>query len=309
MVTTVTTNPMLDKTLYLPEFSIGKIFRSEKVENVAGGKGINVSLQLSMLGVENISTGFLGGEIGKQIKNLLNKDNIKNDFIWVNGNTRIGFTVLNESNMQQTSVFEPNQKITAVESEVLIEKCIDLADGSDYFAIAGSVPDKTISGIYKEIITGIKNANNSAKIFFDAYGLEFSEGVIAKPFCVKQNKKECEAFLNRKIESENDFISALSDYKGIDFAIITNGGGYSYIKYKNEYFRVLPPEVELVNPIGCGDTMTAGFIYGFINNYGIIDDIKFAFAASAANASKWVIAKNKMSEIEVFIDKVVVEKL
>lgn len=309
MVTTITTNPMLDKTLYLPKFETGKIFRSSKVEDVAGGKGINVSLQLKELGIESVATGFLAGDIGNQIKGLLDKDDIKNDFVFTKGNTRIGFTVLDESNMEQTSVFEPNHKVDNLERKALIDKCVAHAGKSDFCAVSGSVPDSSISDIYREIISAVREANSSVKVFFDSYGPEFFEGIKSKPFCVKQNKKECEDFLNVKLKSESDFLSALKGYDEVEFIIITNGDNYSFVRYGDSYFRVLPPKIDVVNPIGCGDTMTAGLIYAFIKNYDITDVIKFGYASAAANAERWVIAKNKLIDIEKYINKVEVTKI
>ena len=307
MVITVTTNVMLDKTVYLPNFELGKIFRSQKVENVVGGKGINISLQLTELQTENIALGFLGGEVGKQIKSMLDIDKIKNDFVWVEGNTRIGFTIL-EDNFQQTSIFEPNHKISDDKKIELVKKCTEYATTSSTFAIAGSVPNKEISDIYKLIIDGVKNINPNCKIFLDSYGKEFKEGIKAKPFCVKQNKKESEIFANCLIKNENDYIAVLNLYD-VELAIITNGPYYAYIKYKNNYYRVTPLPIKIINPIGCGDVMNALFIYCFEKEKSFINTIKYGFAAAASNAEKWTIAKNSLIDIERYVDKIIVEPL
>ena len=305
MVTTITANAMLDKTLYLPNLELGKIFRSQKVENVVGGKGINISLQLTELQTDNIALGFLGGEIGNQIKNLLDRDKVKNDFIWVKDNTRIGFTIL-EDNLQQTSIFEPNHKISDDKKTELIKKCIEYATTSSAFAIAGSVPNKEISDIYKLIIDGVKNINPNCKIFLDSYGDEFKEGIKAKPFCVKQNKKETEIFANCFIKNEDDYLTVLNLYD-VELAIITNGSDYSYIKYMKNYYRITPLPVKVINPIGCGDVMNALFIYCFEKEKSFIDTIKYGFAAAASNAEQWTIAKNSLTDIERYVDKIIVE--
>ena len=307
MVTTVTTNAMLDKTLYLPSLELGKIFRSQKVENVVGGKGINISLQLTELQIENIALGFIGGEVGKQIKSMLDKDKIKNDFTWVKDNTRIGFTIL-ENNFQQTSIFEPNHEISDNKKTELINNCIKYATTSSTFAIAGSVPNKEISDIYKLIIDGVKDINPKCKIFLDSYGEEFKKGIKAKPFCVKQNKKEAEIFANYLIKNEDDYLAILNLYD-VELAIITNGPDYTYIKYKNSYYRVTPLRIKVINPIGCGDVISALLIYGFEKEKSFTDTIKYGFAAAASNAEKWVTAKNSLVDIERYVDKIIVEPL
>jgi 1-phosphofructokinase family hexose kinase len=307
MVTTVTANAMLDKTLYLSNFELGKIFRSQKVKNVAGGKGINISLQLSELQTDNIALGFLGGEVGKQIKNLLDKDKIKNDFIWVEDNTRIGFTIL-EDNLQQTSIFEPNHKISENKKIDLINKCIEYAKTSSIFAISGSVPNKEISDIYKLIIDNVKKTNSNCKVFLDSYGDEFKEGIKAKPFSAKQNKKEAELFASRSIKNEDDYLNILDLYD-VEFAVITNGLYYAYVKYRNKYYRVSPLAVKVINPIGCGDVMSALFIYCFEKEKNFMDTIKYGFAAAASKAEKWIVAQNSLNGIEKYIDKIIVEQI
>ena len=307
MVTTVTANAILDKTLYVTNIELGKIFRSQKVENVPGGKGINISLQLTELQTDNIALGFLGGDVGKQIKELLDRDKIKNDFIWIEDNTRIGFTIL-ENNFQQTSIFEPNHKISESKKIDLINKCTVYAKTSSIFAISGSVPNKEVSDVYKLIIDNVKKTNLNCKVFLDSYGEEFKEGIKAKPFSVKQNKKEAEIFANRSIKNENDYLTILNLYD-VEFSVITDGPNYAYIKYGNNYYRVIPLPVKVINPIGCGDVMGALFIYCFEKEKNFIDTIKYGFAAAAMNAEKWIIAKNSLADIEKYTDKIIIEQI
>ncbi len=80
MITTVTLNPMLDKTVYVDTLERGRVHRATRLESVAGGKGINVSRQLKQLGLQTVATGFLGGEIGSIVQQLLRQEGIEHDF-------------------------------------------------------------------------------------------------------------------------------------------------------------------------------------------------------------------------------------
>ncbi len=101
MIVTVTMNPAIDKTVEIDSLLAGGLNRIRSVEYDAGGKGINVSKTIRELGGESIATGFLGGNAGKTIESVLNDKKIKNDFIWVEGETRTN-----------TKVFERNGNVT-----------------------------------------------------------------------------------------------------------------------------------------------------------------------------------------------------
>jgi tagatose 6-phosphate kinase len=306
MITTVTLNPMLDRTIYLPQFEKGKIWRSKKYENAAGGKGINVSLQLKALGVENTATGFLGGEIGKIIKNIIDVEKVKNDFVFIENPTRIGFTILEETSLIQTSVFEPSPEIKPDERLNLLEKCIEYGKISEWMVLSGSVGDINLSNFYENAIKKIREVNPEIKIVLDSYGKEFQLGIKEKPFIVKPNKSEYENGFGVKINSESDFISAIKNLRncGICLPIITNSEKEIYFSYENSIYKSKPPKINLINPIGSGDCMIAGILYGFLNFNDIEDIMKFGIAASAANASVWEIAKCNKNYIEKFMKEI-----
>lgn len=81
MITTVTLNPMVDKTVRLDSLKRGTIHRGTQMSMVAGGKGINVSRQLARLGIKTVATGFLGGGTGAIVQKLLGEEGIDHDFV------------------------------------------------------------------------------------------------------------------------------------------------------------------------------------------------------------------------------------
>ena len=119
MITTVTLNPMLDKTVYVDTIRRGEVQRASKIETVVGGKGVNVSRQLRRLGMQNVATGFVGGEVGTLIERLLDEEGIAHDFVRIAGMTREGVTY-RESDGTATAIFEPSHKVTRRETEQLL---------------------------------------------------------------------------------------------------------------------------------------------------------------------------------------------
>ena len=139
MITTVTLNPMLDKTVSVDGVRRGAVSRASGVSMVVGGKGVNVSRQLRRLGEETVATGFVGGEIGSMLERLLDGEGIPHSFVRIAGMTREGVTYL-EPDGTMTSVFEPPGRVTAPEAEHLLEECRALAGNSDWVVCSGSSP-------------------------------------------------------------------------------------------------------------------------------------------------------------------------
>ena len=121
MIITVSMNPAIDKTVEVSRLLPGGLNRILKVEYDAGGKGINVSKTIRELGGESIATGFLGGNAGKTIENVLNERNIQNDFIWVDGETRTNTKVF-EENGEVTELNEPGPIIGEEQMKKLMNK-------------------------------------------------------------------------------------------------------------------------------------------------------------------------------------------
>ena len=139
MIITVTMNPAIDKTVEIDELVPGGLNRIRKVEYDAGGKGINVSKTIRELGGTSIATGFLGGNAGKTIQNVLDEKAIKNDFIQVEGETRTNTKVF-EKNGAVTELNEPGPIITKEQTETLLKKLEGYANEHTLFVLAGSIP-------------------------------------------------------------------------------------------------------------------------------------------------------------------------
>ena len=121
MIITVTMNPAIDKTVEIEQLVPNGLNRIQKVEYDAGGKGINVSKTIHELGGESLAMGFLGGNAGKTIENVLTSWNIQHDFIWVEGETRTNTKVFEKSG-GVTELNEPGPVINEAQVEELIQK-------------------------------------------------------------------------------------------------------------------------------------------------------------------------------------------
>lgn len=308
MITTVTLNTMVDKTVSVEKIEKGLIHRARRVTMVAGGKGVNVSRQLTMLGMQTVATGFYGGETGNMIARLMSGEKIPHDFIRIESLTREGVTYL-ENNGTVTAVFEPPHTINPEEAAALIRKCTDLADRSTWITFNGSSPHRNADSIYHDIMERVQNT--SLHTVLDTYGEPLRLAIGKKPFFFKPNKEEFEKTFNIKLDTEEMYRRSLDDciQRGIGCTIITDGANPAYVGTPEGHWLVHPPQIRTINPTGSGDALIAGFIYAFEQKMHFEDTIMFGIAAGAANAQTWDVAQSTFEEIMILKERVKIEKL
>ncbi|MBI3919945.1 MAG: 1-phosphofructokinase family hexose kinase [Armatimonadetes bacterium] len=321
MILTVTLNPMLDRTLHLERFPVGQISRSSKVANVAGGKGINVSRQLRLLGEDTLATGFLGGEIGAIVEGLMSKEGVAHDFLHVRDTTRIGFTVLETSTGVQTSILEPGPRVEPEEIERLKRQVAGWIESGrngariDWLVCSGTTPCEGMDDLYADLIRVAHR--HKVKVVLDTYPTPLALGLREKPFLVKPNVREYEMTFgpHRKDAampwSDTESLHALAHLRsfGVQCAVITHGEQEAFVSFGELVWRITPPRVECVNPTGSGDSMIAGLLHGLVRNWDIERTLLFGMAAGAANARTWKVAASTLEEITELVPGVVMERL
>ncbi len=308
MIVTTTLNPMLDKTVYIGALQRGAIHRAEKMEMVAGGKGINVSRQLKCLGVKTIATGFLGGEVGEIVLGLMSAEGIGHDFVLTDAMTREGMTYL-EPDGTWTAMFEPALRVDAASVDTLKTKIASLALQCTWLVCGGSSPGPEADDIFYEAITCAHRAGVPSVL--DSYGNAFDRGLKALPTLVKPNRREFEATFHKTVETESQYIEAIDFLlnKGTRYCVITDGPKSFYAGLQGHYWKVTPPQVKSVNPTGSGDAMIAGILYGFRQGWKFERCLSFAAASGAANACKWDIANSSLEEITRLESEVVLRRI
>ena len=186
VIVTVTMNPAIDKTVEVEEFVCRGLNRIRKVEYDAGGKGINVSKTIHELGGYSVATGFLGGNNGQIIANVLKKKGITCDFVWVSGETRTNTKVV-EDDGSLTELNEPGALIRDEDIDRLKKKLLEYADEDTIFIFAGSIPKGVTQDIYREMICLVKE--QGASVLLDADGEVFCRSMEAMPDIIKPSRK------------------------------------------------------------------------------------------------------------------------
>ena len=307
MILTITLNPSVDRRYNVSKFEIGKVFRSEETQSTPGGKGINVSKVLKLLGEEPLATGFLGGRAGEYIQENLNSLNIENKFVNIDGETRSCIAIISEDT--QTEVLESGPRIADVELGLFLKRYKYLLKRCKYISISGSLPKGLARDTYKRLIEIAKEEGKY--VLLDTSGKALETAIEAQPFLIKPNLDELQNLLGIKIDSEKDIIKAGKELleKGIELVVVSLGEEGSLVFNKEDVYRVQVPEIEPVNPVGSGDSMIAGFAAGLSRAYNLEKTLKLAAACGTLNAMEKETGHLDPSKVAPMMEKIRVEKL
>ena len=281
MIYTVTFSPAVDYVVDLTNLGIGEINRTQKEQAFPGGKGINVSMVLANLGKSSVATGFLGGFTGDYIKSELAKRNISSGFIEVDGLTRINVKIRAG---KETAINGQGPHITNEEIEQLISQLEKLTK-DDLLVISGTIPGTLPNNIYEIILERIKD--NGVTVIVDATKDILLNTLKYHPLLVKPNKEELEEMFNVTINSDADLIKTASRLLelGAKNVIVSLGGdGALLVGDGLEPQLRKAPKGKVVNTVGAGDSLVAGFIAEYIDSKDIAKAFKQGIATGSASA-------------------------
>ena len=281
MIVTVTMNPAIDKTVEIGYLQQGGLNRISKVEYDAGGKGINVSKTICELGGKSIATGFLAGNAGRTIKNVLDEKGIQNDFVWIKGETRTNTKVFEENGMV-TDLNEPGAVPSADELKELIDKLEGYASKDTLFVLAGSVPNGMDKDIYAEIIDTVHKKD--AAVFLDADGELFRSGLKAMPDIIKPNRLELEEYARFDYKASEQEIANIARRlidEGISTVAVSMGKCGAMLLKKDYEAKAPALSVKAHSTVGAGDAMVAALSYAYENSLDNDETLKLGIATSA----------------------------
>ena len=296
MIYTLILNPALDYDMYIKEdLKTEHLNLADKVNYRAGGKGINVSKVLKNLDVESVAIGYTAGFTGNFIIEDLKKDGIKSEFVELDGNTRINVKV--NGNDKETEITGVSPVISEEKLKLLMEKVSHLKDG-DILVLSGSIPESVSKTVYKELSEKIKT---DVEIVLDTRG-NLLQNNIHNNFFIKPNIHELRDMFDEKLETKQEIVKKCSFFleRGVKNVIISRGGDGALLVNKDFVLEASVPKGELINSIGAGDSMVAGFIAGYVKGMSTEDSFRLAVAAGSATAYSYGLAEkdfvNKLYE-------------
>lgn len=283
MIYTVTFNPSLDYIVTVEAFCGGALNRTRDERLTAGGKGVNVSLVLKNLGMESRVLGFCAGFTGAEIERLLRSQGCVPELIRLDeGVSRINVKL--RSGGGETEINARGPQIPARKLDALFAKLEALKEG-DVLVLAGSIPDSLPPTVYADILERL--AGRGCLAVADASGELLRSVLPYRPFLVKPNHYELGALFGvtlstreavipyaRRLQEQGarNVLVSMAD-KG---AVLVSGDGQVLLS------PALAGDVK--NSVGAGDSMVAGFLYGYLNTGDYVSAFETGLCAGSASA-------------------------
>ncbi|MCR5816812.1 MAG: 1-phosphofructokinase [Ruminococcus sp.] len=265
MIYTVTFNPAIDYVVRTPELVAGAVNRAQSEQMFFGGKGINVSCVLKELGVQSVALGFTAGFTGEAIEKGLADMGIDTDFVRLkSGCSRINVKIKADA---ETELNGKGPDIDKESLRILFEKLDGLKNG-DTLVLAGSVPPSLPSDIYEQILARLDGRGIRAVV--DATGGLLLNVLKYRPFLIKPNNIELGELFGVTLESDEDiekYARKLRDMGAANVLVSMAGDGAMLIDEQGEVHRCGVCKGEVVNSVGAGDSMLAGFLAGAQQGY------------------------------------------
>lgn len=282
MIYTVTFNPALDYVMNVADLQTKDINRTESEQIYYGGKGINVSVILSRLGIENKALGFAAGFSGKQLEDMLQNDNICTDFVHLNkGYTRINVKIKSK---QEIDINAQGPDIDDAAVDELFAKLERLESG-DCLVLAGSIPNMLSNNIYENIMQ--KLSNKGVDFIVDATGDLLLNVLKYKPLMIKPNHHELGDIFGVEIKTLNDIetYGRKLQEMGAGNVLVSRGrDGAALLDENGELHTTGTVPGKIKSSVGCGDSMVAGFIAGYYNTKDYDYALKLGSACGNATA-------------------------
>lgn len=291
MVYTVTFNPAMDYVMQVNNMNEKDINRSEKEKMFYGGKGINVSSVLTQLDIENTATGFLAGFTGSELERMLEADNINTDFVHLKtGFTRINVKIKSE---KELDINAHGPDISEQDIDELLNKLKKIKSG-DYLVLAGSVPPSLSDDVYEKILEHF--TNKDINVVVDTTGNLLKNILKYKPFLIKPNHHELGEIFSVDINSTQDVIryaKKLQEMGAKNVLVSRAKDGATLIDENGNVISVTNAPGKIVSSVGCGDSMVAGFIAGYIESENYEKALRLGAVCANATAFSSSIAKKK----------------
>lgn len=294
MIYTVTFNPSLDYIVSMNGFEMGMTNRTTGEQMFPGGKGINVSIVLGNLGIENTALGFTAGFTGEQIEREVHKMGLHTDFIRIeNGFSRINVK-LKDYDGTEINGMGPN--IEQVHVNALFGK-LDQLKAGDVLVLAGSIPKSLPDSIYSDILERLQQ--KGVLFVVDATRDLLLNVLQYKPFLIKPNNHELGEIFDVTLNTREDVVpyaKKLQEKGARNVLVSMSGQGAVLVDETGTVHMLAAPKGKLVNAVGAGDSMVAGFVAGWTQKQDY--DYAFRMGISAGSASAFSELLATREEIE-----------
>ena len=296
MIYTVTFNPSLDYIVDVENFRLGMTNRTCSEQMMAGGKGINVSIVLQNLGIENTALGFIAGFTGEEIRRQVSQIGIRAQFISIpEGISRINLKL---RSIDGTEINGMGPTIGQAQLDALYEKLDTLTD-QDTLVLAGSIPASMPSSFYSDIMERLQE--KGVTFVVDATKQLLLNVLRYKPFLIKPNNHELGELFGVTLSTREAVVpyARRLQERGARNVLISMAGQGAVLVAEDSSVHLTPaPKGTLVNAVGAGDSMVAGFLAGWQEQHDYGHAFRMGVAAGSASAfSRYLATREEVERV------------
>jgi len=293
MIVTVTLNPAVDKVYWVEGLKMHDVTQEEFLTRAtrsttsAGGKGVNISVFLSRLGMENVAMGFVGGYTGHIVVRDLRDEGVTTNFVWTHGETRVNVTLLQEGREHSPNLInESGQTILPEEMNRLMRRYRRMLNRATWVVLAGSLPPGVDPGLYGEMAQMAKDAG--AKVILSTGGDALTRALDACPYIVKPDTREHLTLEGKKLTTVDAIVEAGKHVIacGAEIVIISHDVTGDIAITRDDVWEIKSstPTSKFKNLVGADDVFLGGILYKLIQDAPINEALEFGLAAGLASA-------------------------
>lgn len=291
-------SPAWQQILAFDQFRPGEVNRASECHWCASGKVLNVGIAAHHLGAETKTLTLLGGSTGEQAREDCERLGVPLEIISSATPTRVCTTLLDRQTGTITELVENANSIIEEELIQFVARYRTLVKQASVVVLTGSLPAGMPATFYRDLLQ-----ETNVPAILDVRGPELLEALVHRPWLVKPNREElARTFLHA---GEFDFKTAMQNLvaQGAEHVLISQGGQSLHLMETAGHSEFAPPAVDVINPIGCGDSLAAGLAVGCARGETIEESIRLGMAAAAANAVELLPARLDPVKVRSFLSR------
>jgi 1-phosphofructokinase family hexose kinase len=307
LILTAGLSPVFQQVLVFDAVTLGEVNRAREVFWCASGKVLNAARALRHLGAPGKALTVLGGSTGDAIRRDFARLGIPARWVEVARPTRVCTTVLEADRRTATELVPDAGEISESERAAFLAAYAEEAAAAAVVVLIGSLPVGTPADFYRELV-----GRTPGKVVLDARGPELLDAVgAAGPFLIKPNRGELQSTLGRSLAGDEDVFGGMREMngRGAEWVVITDGPNPIHASSHDGLYRLRPPPVPVVNPIGCGDCMAAGIAWGLHRGLEPVEAIRLGVAVAADKLGRPLPGAVERDQVEALVRSVEVTRL
>ncbi|MFN4217774.1 MAG: 1-phosphofructokinase family hexose kinase [Candidatus Bipolaricaulia bacterium] len=314
MIITVTPNPTIDKIYWIERLELDDgempVMRATRSYLTAGGKGINVSIFLARMGIENIAMGFIAGETGRAVERRVRDEGITTSFIWVEGETRTNVTLLERGHEQRPiQITEQGPTVPPGALKRFVTQYKRALNRARYVFLGGSLPPGVPAQFYQEL-THIAHQRR-IPVIVNAAGEPLAHALLEKPWLVKPDTRQYADVAGASLQTPEEILAVGREWvaRGIAALLVSHHITHDLLITREGAWDLEARDVQFKNLLGAEDALIAGTLSATVQGAVLEEAVRMGMAAATACAESEELVVTDRHQIEQALRKITISRV